>query len=196
VVDLLAAPIPPEGGGGGGGQPRFPTDLDYACDLSPVDWLLAQSSVESRNVTIYDYRREAALATQYLVLWGDGGLGTESTTTPVSHTYAEPEKYVVTVRVVYQTGAIDIFTTYVDVRGNNCAVHSFAQDILPVVVLTAGLAFIAAFIVLATRRATEIIRIGKAMRVRLGRWLLLVAAILVGFVIVFYIYAAAAGIPT
>ena len=185
-----------DAGGGGFARSMTPKELTYRCpSLSSLDWLVAQPVTGSLDVTVYDNRRDASFAIQYLVNWGDG-TATAATSAPISHTYEKGDLYLVTARIAYQNGAVAIYTTYVDTRANNCALKTFAEDIVPPILLLAGLALITAFILIVTRRSTEIIRMGKTMRKRVGNVLLWAVIILVLFVVGVYIYAQLAGIPT
>ena len=183
------------GGGAGAGFGGGPTQLDYRCDkLSPVSWISASTEPASKNVTIYDNRRVAALVLQYLVNWGDGW-ASSATSMPISHTYEKEGLYTITARVAYRTGEIEVFATFVDVRGNNCALHAFVQDIFPILTMLGGLAFIAAFILFLTRKSNKLLKFKKEVRVLLQRYLLAIAAVSFSIIVVVAIYAAASGIP-
>ncbi len=176
------------GGGGGGGGPAIPTDLSLACPLSPLDWLVLNPVDGHRDVTIYDGRPEAALAVLYIVGWGDG-VTTLSATTPVNHTYPADDVYTLSVRVQHRTGLIEIFTTQVDTRGNNCSAQKFANEYLGILLMLAVLFILAAVITIASRRI-------KGVRKKMFRRLFLWLGIgIILFALGFVIYAALAGIP-
>ncbi len=168
------------------GAAGFPPDMTPVCaELGPADWILPTTSPGSLNVTIEDHRREASLALQYLVNWGDN-TGTITPATPVSHTYARPDIYTITMRIQYRDGSIHIFASFIDLRGNNCALSAFVANFFPALGLLGGLTAVGALIVtLSQRKATK----------RMRKYLLVVTVVAFGIIIAVAIYMRAAGIP-
>lgn len=181
---------------GTGGDVIDDEDVDYGfppatrptCnELTPVDWLIPTTQPGSLNVTIEDRRREAGIALQYLVSWGDGS-ATIVPKTPISHTYAVPDIYTITMRIQYRDGSIHLFVAYVDLRGNNCALSQFVNDVVPILGLLGGLTAVGALIVTLSQRKKTVVK-------RLRRYLLVVTVITFGIIIAVVIYMRAAGIP-
>ncbi len=172
-----------EVGAGGAG---FPADMLPTCaELGPVDWILPTTQPGSLNVTIEDHRREASLALQYLVNWGDD-TATIAPATPISHTYPAPDVYTITMRVQYRDGSIHIFASFIDLRGNNCALSRFVANFFPALTLLGGLTAVGALIVtLSQRKATK----------RVRKYLLVVTVVAFSVIIAVAIYMRAAGIP-
>lgn len=179
-------PGPTPGGGGVG----FPADAKPLCaELGPADWILPTTRPGSLNVTIEDRRREASLALQYLVSWGDG-TAVIVPKTPVSHAYAKPDIYTITMRIQYRDGSIQLFTSFIDLRGNNCALSAFVAEFFPILGMLGGLTAVGAFIVTLSQRERK-----KAVLKFLRKWLLAVTAVAFGIIIAVAIYMQAAGIP-
>lgn len=133
------------------GIPEFPPEMPLKCkDVGRLDWLLPVADVGSRNVTIEDNRREASLAVNYVIAWGDG-TGNVYSKLPATHTYEDPGVYRITMRVQYRDGSIQIFTSLINVDGNGCSLQMFIEEWLPLLVGIVGLLFLAAIIVQASK---------------------------------------------
>ena len=174
-------------GGGGGGM--FVPGFDATCALGVGDWLLSTTQPGSKTVTLDDTRPEAALAILYLVNWGDGEFS-RATSTPINHTYEEGKLYNVTVRVQYRNNVIEYFVTFVDVRGNNCALQKFSREIMPILWALGALSIVSAAIVTGARY-----RIAPNKRRALRRILLTVGIVALGSAMAIVVYAYLAGIP-
>ena len=183
-----------EGGGGsapgvGGGGGMFVPGFDATCALGVGDWLLSTTQPGSKTATLDDTRPEAALAILYLVNWGDGEFS-RATSTPINHTYEEGKLYNVTVRVQYRNNVIEYFVTFVDVRGNNCALQKFSREIMPILWALGALSIVSAAIVTGARY-----RIAPNKRRALRRILLTVGIVALGSAMAIVVYAYLAGIP-
>ena len=134
-----------------GGEPFPDPEMPVKCkEVGRLDWLTPGANVGARNVTVEDNRREAALAVNYVIAWGDG-TGNVYSKLPATHTYAEPGLYRITMRVQYRDGSIQIFATLINVDGNGCSLQMFIDEWLFLLVGIIGLLFLAAIIVQASK---------------------------------------------
>jgi len=174
-LDVLTTGGGGGGSGGGGGLPKDFIDIDYP------------RFFRCQNVTFSDNRPEAALAILYIWSFGDGTA--EFTTEPtVNHTYREEGLYVVTVRVQYRGGGIDIATSWVDTRGFNCVLAKFIELIFPILAMLGGLMALTAFFVYQSR-------LPKKKRERLMRAFLAVSLGCFGVIVAVTLYATFVGLP-
>lgn len=182
------------GGGGGGNPPGFPPDLDFRCDaLTDADWLLPTAQVGSRTVTLYDRRSEAVLVREYLIAWGDGRADIAGGL-PVNHTYAAEGVYTITIRLALRTGEVSIFVARADVRGNNCSLQMFAEDLFGPLIALAALALVVAIILTAKSFGYRLDPRKRRTR-RIQRGLLGMALVSFGLVLAVAVYATIIGTP-
>lgn len=193
-MDIQSVSDSSGGGGGGVALPRAPAGLEFSCpSLTDADWLLPTTQAGARSVTLYDFRSEAVLVNEYFISWGDGKVDIVGRL-PANHTYAKEDVYVITMRLVLRTGGVDVFVTRVDVRGNNCALQMFAQDLFGPLLGLAALALVVA-IILTAKSFRHRLDPRKRGTQRIQKGLLGTTLLSFGIVLATAVYATIIGTP-
>jgi hypothetical protein len=168
----------PGGGADEGKEPPPAVDITY-----PNLFLC------SGELTFEDTRPQAENAILYRWSFGDG-TPIEITTEPrVNHTYEEPGRYTVTIRVQYSDGTVEFLTAEVSTIPGECFIGTFVSDIFPILLAVFALSIAAAVIV-------AISRMRKERRKRVIKWLLAIGISGLVIMVVVVVYAFLKGIPT